>query len=107
MDRIQSYDEFWPFYLGEHKNALNRRLHFVGTSIAFCLLIAAGVTGNGWLVLCAVVVGYAFAWVGHFFIEKNRPATFKYPLWSFISDWRLWYFMLTKKSLEPAAPSPH
>jgi hypothetical protein len=102
MNRIQTYSEFWPFYLGEHKNVLNRRLHFIGSSLGIALLISAIILKSGWLVLGAFVVGYAFAWVGHFFIEKNRPATFKYPLWSFISDWRLWYLMLTNRLDVPA-----
>jgi hypothetical protein len=99
VDRIGTYSEFWPFYLAEHKNAVNRRLHFVGTTLGLCWLIAMFFTGHLWFVLFALVTGYAFAWIGHFFFEKNKPATFRYPLWSFISDWRLWYCMLSKEHL--------
>ena len=83
----RTFSEFYPFYLSEHANRTSRRLHFVGTSIALVLLLTAIVTMNGWLVLAALVQGYAFAWVGHFFFEKNKPATFKYPLYSFAGDW--------------------
>ena len=93
----QSLDEFYPFYLSEHSNRTSRRLHFVGTSIAAALLVATLLTGNFWLVLIALVQGYAFAWVGHFFFEHNKPATFQYPRLSFMADWRLWWEILTGK----------
>jgi len=89
--------EFWPFYLHEHAHAANRRLHFIGSSLGIVLVGIAIGAAQYWLLLAALVSGYAFAWVGHFFIEKNRPATFKYPLKSFISDWRMWYTILTGK----------
>lgn len=107
MNRIQTYKEFWPFYLGEHKNALNRWLHFIGSSMGLVLLVLAALQHNGWLVLGAVVVGYAFAWIGHFGVEKNRPATFQYPLWSFISDWRMWFLMLTRQPLNSSHLHQH
>lgn len=91
----RSFDEFYPFYLSEHANRTSRRLHFTGTSIAVLLLVAALWTQNPWLVLVALVQGYAFAWVGHYFFEHNRPATFQYPRLSFMGDWRLWWDMLT------------
>jgi len=91
----QTFDEFYPFYLGEHANRTCRRLHFVGTSTAAVLFAATLVTGNWRLALIALLQGYAFAWVGHFFFEHNRPATFKYPLLSFRGDWRMWWDMLT------------
>lgn len=87
--------EFYPFYLSEHSNRTSRRLHFTGTSIAVLLLLAAVITLTWWLILVALLQGYAFAWVGHFFFEKNRPATFRYPLLSFLGDWRLWWEILT------------
>jgi hypothetical protein len=93
----RTFSEFYPFYLSEHANRTSRRLHFVGTSIALVLLLTAIVTMNGWLVLAALVQGYAFAWVGHFFFEHNRPATFRYPRFSFMGDWRLWWEILTGK----------
>jgi hypothetical protein len=88
-DRIQTYAEFWPFYLREHSRASTRWLHFVGTSLGVGLGVSAGVTGRGVLVPLALVAAYGFAWFSHFVIEHNRPATFKYPLWSFISDFRM------------------
>ena len=87
--------EFYPIYLAEHSNQTCRRLHFVGTSLALALLVAAVVTQNGWLILLGLVQGYAFAWAGHFFFEHNRPATFKHPWLSFLGDWRMWWEMLS------------
>ena len=94
---LHSFAEFYPFYLSEHGNRTSRRLHVVGTSIAVLLLLAALLTGNGWLALLALVQGYAFAWVGHFFFEHNRPATFQYPLFSFMGDWRLWWEVVSRR----------
>ncbi len=94
---IQSYDDFWPFYLGEHARPLTRTLHIVGTSLALVLLAVALATQTWWLLAVALVCGYAFAWVSHMAVEKNRPATFSYPLWSFVSDFRmLGYFYAGK-----------
>lgn len=93
--KIDNYADFWPFYMGEHAKPATRLFHVLGTSIGFGLLIAAVVYRNPWYVLAALLSGYAFAWVSHFFIEKNRPATFTYPLWSFVSDWKLWAMTLT------------
>ena len=95
--RIRTFADFYPFYLSEHANRVSRRLHFVGTSIALALLIAALLTQVWWLILVALVQGYAFAWVGHFFFEHNRPATFKYPGFSFVGDWRMWWDIVTGK----------
>lgn len=91
--RIQSFAEFWPFYVREHSLPACRALHFIGSTLAL-LVIAAAATYNWWLLLAAPFVGYGFAWVGHFFIEKNKPASFKYPLWSFIADWKMWAMIL-------------
>lgn len=96
-ERIQSFQAFWPFYLGEHSLPATRWMHFVGTTMALANLAWAAVTLTPWYVLSALVSGYAFAWVSHFFMEKNRPATFTYPLWSFAADWKMWAFMLTGK----------
>ena len=93
--KFASFAEFYPFYLSEHANRTSRRLHFVGTSLGLGLLIAAITTANPWLVPAALVCGYAFAWVGHFFFEKNRPATFSYPFYSFAGDWVMWKEILT------------
>ena len=94
---FRSFAEFYPFYLSEHTNRTSRRLHFAGTSVAAVLLLAAPVTRQGWLVLAAFLEGYALAWVGHFFFEHNRPATFKHPWLSLRGDWRLWWDILTGK----------
>jgi hypothetical protein len=95
QNQFRSFREFYPFYLSEHANRTSRRLHFLGTSIACVLLLAALVTPLRWLAGVAILQGYAFAWVGHFFFEHNRPATFKYPAFSLMGDWRLWWEMLT------------
>ena len=97
--KIATYGEFWPLYLREHAHPLNRRLHFLGTSIVLALIIAAIALADPRYLIGAVLSGYGFAWIGHFFIEKNRPATFTYPLWSFISDWRMWLLTLLRRPL--------
>lgn len=131
MDRIQSLAEFWPYYLGEHRNPVDRALHFVGTTwffgmtaacfvrspitfpLAFAVgagltwlgasriephrpaflpmlgMLVAGGVGSPWF-LSAVVGAYLCAWCGHFLVEGNRPATFRYPVWSFLCDFRMW-----------------
>jgi hypothetical protein len=91
----RSLGEFYPFYLGEHSNRTCRRLHFVGTSVALALFVAAIAARNGWLAAAALLQGYAFAWAGHFFFERNRPATFEHPWLSFLGDWRMWWDILT------------
>ncbi|HEY8359916.1 MAG TPA: DUF962 domain-containing protein [Ramlibacter sp.] len=95
--RFRSFGEFYPFYLDEHSNRTSRRLHFIGTCIAIALIVSAVVTQAWWLLAVAVVQGYAFAWVGHFFFERNKPATFKYPGYSFMGDWRLWWDIVRGK----------
>ena len=82
-----SFREFYPFYLSEHSNRISRRLHFIGSCGVLVLLGVAIATRNGWWLAGALLCGYGFAWVGHFFFEKNRPATFKYPVYSFLGDW--------------------
>jgi len=91
--RIQSFTEFWPFYVREHSLPACRALHFIGSTLAL-VVIAAAATYNWWLLLAVPVVGYGFAWIGHFAIEKNKPASFNYPLWSFIADWKMWAMIL-------------
>ena len=97
-DKFSSFEEFYPFYLGEHSNRTCRRLHFVGSGLVLGVLVAVvmGRLGPLWL-LSIPVIGYGFAWVGHFVFEKNRPATFTYPLWSLIGDWVMFGEMLTGK----------
>jgi hypothetical protein len=93
--KFKSFSEFYPFYLGEHRNTMCRVLHFCGTSIALALLVFAITTSTWWLIAVAVVQGYAWAWVGHFGFEKNKPASFKQPIFSFIGDWVMWFQLLT------------
>lgn len=93
----RTFGDFYPFYLSEHSNRVSRGLHFVGTSLALGLLIAAAATQIWWLALVALIEGYGFAWVGHFFFEHNKPATFQYPRFSLMGDWRLWWEILTGK----------
>ncbi|WP_224245028.1 DUF962 domain-containing protein [Hyalangium gracile] len=88
-ERIRTYAEFWPFYLREHSRPATRWLHFVGTTVGLGIGVSAIVLGRGALAIGFPVVAYGLAWIGHFGIEKNRPATFKYPLWSLISDFRM------------------
>jgi len=96
MDKaFASFAEFYPYYLDEHRNRTCRRLHFVGTTLAGVILLTSAFTGWAWGVLVALLCGYAFAWVGHFFFEKNRPATFRHPFYSFMGDWVMWKDMLT------------
>ena len=100
-DRIQTYKEFYRFYLTEHQNRTSRILHFAGTMLVFLLIGYFAWTGAGWEWFLVPVAGYGFAWVGHFFFEKNKPATFRYPLWSLISDFKLFFEILFgKKSFD-------
>jgi len=92
---IKTYAEFWDFYVSEHSKPLTRMLHFAGTALGLALLAYFVATGRWYYFPLFFVVGYAFAWSAHFFVEKNRPATFKYPLWSFISDFKMIWLMLT------------
>ena len=93
--RFRTYAEFWPFYLGEHAKASTRAVHYFGTLASTAALVFALATQNWWWLLAVPVAGYAFAWFSHFFIEKNKPATFKAPFWSLISDYRMCGLFLT------------
>ncbi|QJR14124.1 DUF962 domain-containing protein [Usitatibacter palustris] len=92
-----SFWDFYPFYLGEHRNPTCRKLHFIGTSLVVGLTITAITTQKWWLFYFVPIAGYGFAWVGHFAYEKNRPATFKHPLYSFMGDWVMYWQLLTGK----------
>jgi hypothetical protein len=92
---FRTFEDFYPFYLSEHSHRTSRRLHFVGTSLAVVLLVGAVVTRWWWLVPTALGQGYAFAWAGHFFFERNKPATFRYPWLSLRGDCQLWWEILT------------
>ncbi|KHK56679.1 membrane protein [Ralstonia sp. A12] len=94
---FSSFAEFYPFYLGEHQDRTCRRLHFAGSSVALVCLILLIFTGNLWWLLGAAVSGYAFAWVGHFGFEKNRPATFRHPFYSLMGDWVMYRDIWTGK----------
>ena len=87
--RIQSFEEFWPFYLSQHSVAACRILHFFGSTLAMATIATAIATREPLVAPFALVAGYGPAWIGHFFIEKNKPATFEAPLWSLISDYRM------------------
>jgi hypothetical protein len=95
--RIATFAEFWPYYVREHSLAGTRSLHFIGSTAALGCFVGALITGRWALLLLGLIIGYAFAWTGHFFIEHNKPATFKYPLWSFAADWRMWSLILRGK----------
>jgi hypothetical protein len=93
--RFSHFDDFFTFYVHEHRHPANRALHACGTIAGLAVLIAALALGRYWLALLWIPIGYGFAWAGHFLIEKNKPATFKYPLWSFIGDYKMIALMLT------------
>jgi hypothetical protein len=95
--KFKSLKEFYPFYLSEHTNTTSRILHFIGTGLV-CLAFFTGFLFHNWhFFLVIPVLGYGFAWVGHFFFEKNKPATFQYPGYSLVSDFILFYDLLTGK----------
>ena len=94
---IDNYSEFWDFYVTEHSKPLTRHLHFVGTALGLLMLAWFLWSGSYFLIPLCFVVGYGFSWASHFFVEKNRPASFKYPLWSFASDYKMMFYMVTGK----------
>ena len=95
--RYESFREFDPFYLSEHRDRTCRRLHFIGTTLVLCCVAAAIGSWNAWWLAGIPVVGYGFAWAGHFLFEHNRPATFKYPLYSLMGDWVMYRDILYGK----------
>ncbi len=94
MQKFTTFHEFYPFYLQEHSHPINRRLHFIGTTLLLLILIAALITRYWYGFILLPIVGYSFAWVGHFYIEKNKPATFKHPFYSLAGDFRMFYDIL-------------
>lgn len=94
---FKSFAEFYPFYLGEHSNRTCRRLHFLGSSLALACLFMLLTSGNLLWLLAGLLCGYGFAWIGHFVFEKNKPASFKRPLYSFMGDWAMYKDIWTGK----------
>lgn len=95
--RYQSLKAFYPYYLSEHKNKTCRRLHFIGSLLVLVVLVTTLITAKYTWLWSLPLIGYGFAWVGHFFFEKNRPATFTYPLYSFLCDWIMFKDILMGK----------
>lgn len=95
--RFKTLKDFYPYYLQEHQNPVCRKLHFIGTGLLFVILGAALYSGNYLWLISIPFVGYGFAWVGHFFFEKNKPATFQYPFFSLASDFVLFFDLLVGK----------
>lgn len=97
QETFKSFSEFYPYYLNEHRQTGTRVTHFIGTSAFLLLVIFAIVCAWWWGILIGIIAAYGMAWVGHFFIEKNKPATFKYPLWSLRGDFKLYFSILFGK----------
>lgn len=97
MERYASFSAFYPFYLSQHQDRTCRRLHVVGSTLVLTVLIWVLVTQTWSGLLLLPVLGYGFAWVGHFHFEHNKPATFTYPLYSLMGDWVMWWQTLTGK----------
>ena len=95
--RFNSFAEFYPFYLGEHADRRTRRIHFIGSALVLACFILLMATGDWWWLAAAPLCGYGFAWIGHLAFEKNRPATFRHPLYSLMGDWVMFWQILTGK----------
>src|SRR6185295_6210278 len=93
-ERYKSFSEFWPFYVSEHSRTATRWLHLIGTTAGIALVIYFIASGRWWLFLLGFIPGYGCAWLAHFLVEKNKPATFEYPLWSFMGDYKMIAWML-------------
>lgn len=94
MSDYASFRDFYPFYLGEHRNRTCRRLHFIGSCLVLVVIGVAIVSRDARWLWLAPVAGYGFAWLGHYAFEKNRPATFKHPLYSLAGDWVMFWDVL-------------
>ena len=97
MERYKSFRDFYPYYISEHDHKYTKLMHFIGTSISIYFLIKFVLSFNFLFILYALLAGYGFAWVGHFFIEKNKPATFKYPFYSLKGDYKMYLEILQGK----------
>ena len=95
--KFNNFHEFFPYYLAEHSLPVCRALHYAGTTLATAIVLYALYSGNWWLLLLYPVVGYGFAWIGHFVFEKNRPATFDYAWWSLLGDYKMYSLWVTGK----------
>jgi hypothetical protein len=91
------FASFYPYYLSEHRNTTCRTLHFIGSTIVLGVVATMIITRQWWMCWLIPLAGYGFAWVGHFFFEKNRPATFTYPFYSFAGDWIMYSQLLSGK----------
>jgi hypothetical protein len=98
--RFHSFRDFFPFYLGEHQKPATKKLHFWGLNLAWVALIWVLWTGHWWGLILMPISGYGFAWYAHFFVEKNRPATFRYPLWSIMGDLYMYFLICKKRSFD-------
>ena len=94
---FNSFKDFYPFYIDEHKNKYTKLLHFIGTWLFIVFILLLIITGEGKYIFYAFLSAYSWAWFGHFFIEKNKPATFKYPFYSLIGDWKMFREILQGK----------
>lgn len=97
MTDFKNFDEFYVFYLSEHKKPLTKLLHCIGTTLGLICLVAAVLQLNVLYLPLGIFLGYLFPWISHFFIELNRPATFKYPAWSFKSDFKMYFEIISLK----------
>lgn len=95
--KFKSFADFYTYYLQEHKNLMCRRLHFIGTSFVIAAAASFFLTGDPILLLVLPVAGYGFAWYGHFVYEKNKPASFKFPLYSLMGDFKMFWDILSGK----------
>ncbi|MCO4320435.1 Mpo1-like protein [Aliidiomarina quisquiliarum] len=99
--KFYSFAEFYPYYLKEHSNGICRFLHYMGSTLTLAMLVFAVTTMNFWWLLTLPLIGYSFAWFGHFVFERNKPATFQYPLYSLMGDWVMYkdalVYMFTRK----------
>lgn len=101
--RLATFEAFWPFYIGQHRKHGTRIFHFIGTTVGFLFLARAVATERPILLICGLVASYGFAWMGHFLIEKNNPATFQYPFWSVLGDLKMYGLMWRGKMTAEAA----